>query len=285
MYMHAKKAILQLREVSMMKAETSGVGRQYSTDAGRVSSASVWRQAVWLGAKEIRRSWLSYPVTGLAMLIIGLLTASAVNGMNFEEPGEGSLRIVEWYNAFFPDFLFLTFGMFLALNWLAREYFRVFSRDAFSERLIFMRSLPISSQIIIASRMISMCFALLFTVPAFFAPIYLLTDLGGLGWSYVWFVLIWVGYSLLGAGLWLLAEFGVQGKTYVVLSFASIPLIVGAVALLEWSIELRAFERLAGLAQNHGPVTAIVALVIGALGFAAMARATTRRIESRDLSA
>lgn len=251
-----------------------------------MAASGWWREAVWLAGKEIRRSWISYPVTGLAMLLMGLLVAPSMDGiLSVEGFGEDGREFEDWYNAFPLDFFFLAFGMLLALNWMSGEYFRVFERDAFSERLIFMRGLPVSAGTLVGSRMVSLCFALAFNVPAFFVPVYLISDLGRLGWSFPWFGLIWVGYSLLGAGLWLLAEFGIRGKTYVWLSFAGTALIIAAVMFLEWAVGLRAVDRIAGLAQSNGPLAAFVALAVGAAGFALMARSATRRIERRDLSA
>lgn len=265
-----------------METEVVGVG----DERGMVTASDRLRDGLWLAGREIRRSWLSYPITGLAMLLIGLLVAPSINGiLSLEGFGEGGREFEDWYNAFFPDFLFLMFGMFLALNWMSGEYFRVFSRDAFSERLVFMRGLPVSPGMLVGSRMISLCFALPFSVPAFFAPVYLISDLGRLGWSFLWFVLIWVGYSLLGAGLWLLAEFGIRGKTYVWISFAGTALAIVAVMFLEWAVRLRVVDRIAGLAQSNGPLAAAVSLMVGAAGFVLMARLATRRIEKRDLSA
>lgn len=265
-----------------METEVMGVG----DERGGVAASGWWREAVWLAGKEIRRSWLSYPVTGLAMLLMGIIAAPSVDGILIVEGfGGGGREFEDWYNAFYPDFLFLVFGGFLALNWTSREYLQVFSQDAFSERLVFMRSLPISSGTLVGSRMISLCFALLFTVPAFFAPVYLASDLGWLGWGFLWFVLIWVGYSLLGAGLWLLAEFGIRGNTYVWLSLVGTGLAVVAVMFLEWAVRLRVVERIAALAQSNGPLVAILSLLVGAAGFALMARLATRRIERRDLAA
>lgn len=270
----------------MMKMETVDARRERSGgEQSKNSVASRWSEAVWLGGKEIRWSWLSYPATGLVMLLLGVLIVPSVDGiLSPEGSGQDGEGFESGYAAFFPDFLFLTFGMLLTVNWLSREYLQVHTQDTFSERLVFLRSFPISPETIVGSRMLSLCFTLLFTVPAFFAPVYLITDLGQLGSSFLWFVLIWVGYSLLGAGLWLLMEFGMRGKTYLILSFASVPLLIATVALLEWSVQLRAVERFAGLAQSHGPLAATISIIVGAIGFVVMARAATRLIENRDLS-
>jgi hypothetical protein len=264
-----------------VETEVASIGgeRRGTAASGRL------REVLWLAGREVRRSWISYPVTGLGTLLVGFLVAPSVEGMlSVEGFGEGGRGFEDWSNAFLADFFFLMFGGFLASNYLSWEYFRIFERDAFSERLVFVRSLPVSAGTIVGSRTVSLCSALPFNVPAFFVPVYLISDLGRLGWGFVWFVLIWVGYSLLGAGLCLLAEFGVRGKTYVRLSLAGTVLMMAAVMFLEWAVELRAVERIALLAQSSGPLAAALSLTAGATVLALMARATTRRIEGRDLS-
>ena len=179
-------------------------------------NSGTFSQARWLAWQEIKRSWLSYPVTALVTLVIGWFVAGAVNGILFVEgAGEGGQRFERLYNASFADFFFLGFCFCLAVNWMSREYFRVFSEDAFSERLTFVRVLPVSTGALVVGRMISMCLSLLLNAPAFFVPVYLMSDLGGLGWGFLWFVTVWVGYSLFGAGLLLLAELGLTSGTYV----------------------------------------------------------------------
>lgn len=241
-------------------------------------------EAVWLARRGVWGAWLSYLFTVLPLVVVGIIVAPTVDG-TFTPQGLGDAgpELEEWYNAFFTSAIFLTVGTLLAVNWMSRDYFRVFSRDAFSERLVFLRSLPVSAGTLVGSRMVSMCFALLFTTPAFFVPVYLVSGLDRLGWGFLWFVLIWVGYSLLGAGLWLLMEFGIHGRTYVWMSFVFPALLIAAVAFLEWAVDLRAVDRIATLAQSHGPPTALVALILGAAGFSLMARYATRRLESREL--
>lgn len=243
-------------------------------------------EAVWLARRGVWGAWLSYLFTVLPLVVVGIIVAPTVEG-TFTPQGFGDAgpELEEWYNAFFTSVIFLTLGTLLAVNWMSRDYFRVFSRDAFSERLVFMRGLPVSAGTLVGSRMVSMCFALLFTVPAFFAPVYLISDLGQLGWGFLWFVLTWIGYSLLGAGLYLLAEFGLSGRTYVWTSFVFPGLLIAAIAFLEWAVDLRAVDRISALSQSHGPAAALLALTLGAAGFALMARYATRLIGSRDLSA
>lgn len=242
-------------------------------------------QARWLAWQEVKRAWLSYPVTALATLLIGVLAAGAVDGILVVEGAEEDGRRFErLYNVFFADFIFLVFCSLLAVNWMSRDYFRVFSEDAFSERVVFVRGLPVSTVALVAGRVISMGPSLLLNALAFFVPVYLISDLRGLGWGFAWFVAAWLGYALFGAGLLLLAELGLAGRTYVGLSFASVPALMVAIALLEWAVDLMAVGRVVGLVQAHGPLPTLVSVSVGAAGLVLLAGATVRRVRRREMS-
>lgn len=243
-------------------------------------------EARWLAGKEIKRAWLSYPVSGLFVLFLGLLVVPALSGVleleGLDAPGR---RLESSYNAFFPDLLFLIMGAVLTVNSISGDYLRIWQDDVFSRRLLFLRSLPISTRSLVASRVMSMLFALPFTGPAFFLPVFLLSDLGELGVSYLWFVGIWLGWSLLYAGFTLFCEFGMSGKVYTWISLANIGAFLVVVAALEWTADLRLVERTASLAQSYGALPAVASLAIGVCGLVLLARVTVRRVGRRDLSA
>lgn len=248
--------------------------------------AGTLADALWLAGKEIGRSWLSYPASGIFMFVLGSMVAPGLSGIEIGEGfGEHGDRLERTFGALFPDYLFLIIGLILCVNTLSRDYLVVWSADPFSSRLAFLRSLPISPRSIVASRTLSMLFALPFTVPAFFVPVYLFSDLWAMGASYLWFVVVWVGYGLFGAGLTLLMELGLPGKTYTAITFAMVVPILVIVAILEFTVEMRLVERTIALVGDYGPLPAVVSLVAGAGLFALLARLTVRRIERRDLSA
>lgn len=243
-------------------------------------------QARWLAWQEIKRSWLSYPVTALAMLFFGYVTASIVDGFLVVEGfGEGGRTYANRFEAFVADYLFLGIVAFLAVNWMSREYFRVFSEDAFSERLVFMRGLPISAATLVLGRMVSMGFSFLFNTPAFFVPVYLISNLDGLGWAFLWFVAIWVGYSLAGIGISLLAEFTISGRVYVWATCIGVVLLMFGLIFLELTVDLRAVSRIAGLVESYGPLPALISVLLGAAALAILTKITIRRVERRDLYA
>lgn len=251
----------------------------------RNSGGSGFQRALWLAQKDIRRAWLSYPASGLFVCVIGVLITSSVDGILFEVEsfGEGGQRTEDAFDSFLADYMFLIIGAVLAVNALSRDYMSIWTDDVFSQRLSFLRRLPASTGSLVASRAMSMLFALPFTVPAFFLPIYFLSDLGEMGFSYVWFCGIWLGWSLAYAGLTLLCELAMNGRVYVWFSVAFIIGLIAILAFLEWAVRLGLVERSANLALEHGPLAAIVSLLAGGAAFALFARAAAKRIERRDL--
>src|SRR3712207_2203953 len=117
--------------------------------------------AFWLARKEIGRTWLSYPLTGVFVLFAGLFVAVSLSGVfELDGFGAGGRRVEERYNAFFSDYLFLVVCAFLGVNVISRDYTLIW-RDTFLSRLHFLRKLPISAGSLVASRGISMLLALI----------------------------------------------------------------------------------------------------------------------------
>jgi hypothetical protein len=112
----------------------------------------------------------------------------------------------------------------------------------------------------------------------------LLSDLGALGASYLWFAGIWVGYCLLASGFYLLLELTESGRTCALISHGFALSLVLTVALLEWTAELGLVGRMVELVHSYGPLPAILSILTGGVSFAILAWATTRRLEKRDLS-
>ncbi len=260
----------------MSASSPSGI-RMRETD-----DANGFADAFWLAKKEMERAWLSYVLTGLFALFLGLFVAVSLTGVfEFEGFGAEGQKVEDHYNAFFADYLFLLVCAFLGVNVISRDYTLIW-QDTFSSRLLFLRSLPVSAGSLVASRVLCMLFALVLGAPAFFLPAYFLTDLGT---TYLWFCGVWIGYSLLGSGLCLLFELTVNGRVYTLISFAFAVSLMVVLALLEWTVNLNLVGRAAELVQSHGALPAIFSILAGAAAFALLSRVTTRRVEKRDFSA
>lgn len=201
----------------------SGMSTRERGDAS--GTAGVFAGAFWLAKREVRRAWISYPLTGLLLTFVGFIVVPSVSGM-FEFDGLGS---------------------------------------------------------VVGSRALRMLLALVVNVPAVFLPAFLLSDLGGLGMSYLWFCGVWVGYGLLAAGLLLLLELTVEDKTRALISIGSAAAIGLVLALLEWTVDLRLVGRTVGLAQAHGALPAVLSILAGSATFVLLAWLTAERLEKRDI--
>jgi hypothetical protein len=244
-------------------------------------------QAFWVARKEMKRAWLSYPLTGLFVLSLGLFAVPSLSGV-FELEGSGAvgLRVGDHYNDFISDYLFLVVGAFLAVNAISRDYTLASWQETYLSRLLFLRKLPISPGRLVASRVISMLFTLVFYALAFFLPAYFLSDLGELGTgTYLWFCGVWIGYSLLGSGVCLLLELTSSGKVYTLFSLGFTASLMVVLALLEWTVNLSLVGRTVELAQGYGVLPAIFSVLAGGAAFVLLSRVTARRIEKRDLCA
>jgi hypothetical protein len=241
--------------------------------------------AFWLARKEMRRTWLSYVLTGLFVLFLGFFVVPSLSGVfEFEGFGARGQRMEDFYNAFFADYLFLVICAFLAVNAISRDYTLIW-RDTFSSRLLFLRSLPIPAESLVASRALCMLVALVLNAPAFFLPAFFLSDLGELGTSYLWFAGIWIGYGLLASGLCLLFELTVSGRVYALIYFGLAASLMVVLALLEWTLDPSLVRRTAELAQSYGPLPAVFSVLAGAAAFALLSQVTVHRLQKRDLSA
>ncbi len=242
--------------------------------------------AFWLARKEMKRAWLSYLLSGLFVLFLGFFAVPSLSGVfELEGFGAGEQRVEDYYNAFFSDYLFLVVCAFLGVNVMSRDYTLAW-RDTYSSRLLFLRNLPISAGSLVASRALCMLLALVPGVSAFFLPALFLTDPGELGTTtYLPFAGVWIGYSLLASGLFLLFELTVNGRIYALISFGFAASLMVVLALLEWTLGLSLVGRTAELAQRYGALPDVFSILAGGVAFALLCRVTVRRLQKRDLFA
>jgi hypothetical protein len=277
----------------MIASRPSSVG-----DGGKEQRVSGFVGALWLAKKEMKGTWLSYPLGGLFVVFVGLLAVAGLSGV-FELKGFGAWGqgMEDYYNSFFLDYLFLAACALLGVNMVffsgGRGPLLLSSWDSWpdtssSRGLLLLRGLPISAGSLVGSRMISMLLALMVNAGAFFVPVFLLSDLGReLGTTaYLWFAGIWVGYALCASGLCLLCELTLgSDKGRTLFSFGLAGSLMVVVLLIEWALEPGLVERTAKLAQMpHGALFAILCVVAGGMVLALLCRLTARCLKKRELS-
>jgi hypothetical protein len=222
----------------------------------------------------------------LLLVLVGFFVVPSLSGvLELRGFGERGQRMEDFYNAFFLDCLFLVICASLAVNAVFRTRTPSWRDALSSSRLLLMRRLAIPAGSLVGSRAVCLLFALVVNVPAFFLPAFVLSDLGELGTSYLWFAGIWIGYGLLASGLCLLLELTESGRTYNTLISVGFALwLVLVLALLEWTVKLNLVERTAELAPSRGVPAATFSILAGAAAFALLAWLTVHRIRKRDRS-
>lgn len=249
--------------------------------------------ALSLAKKEIKGAWLSLSLNGLFVMFVGLFAAWSLSGV-FELEGFGAVggRIEGFYNAFFTDYLFLVVCAFMGVSAVCGGWVAPLVRGGWRDSsppwgLRLLRRLPLSAASIVGSRLLCMLFALAFNATLFFVAAYLFTDLGGLGWSYPWFAGIWLGYSLLAAGLYLSMDLTVKrsGEAHVLHgSFGFAASLMVFVALVEFTLEPTLVEWTARLAERYGALAASFSILAGVGALSLLSWLSARRIEKRGLS-
>lgn len=237
------------------------------------------RNAGWLAVEGLRRTRASILVCALFTLLFGgflALTLEVVytNVARGEAPAD------------FAASVFLIFLVpNLILNWSSRSYLNP-GQDPFTKRLAFFRSLPIPVSELVRSRVVSMFFMLLILTPLFFLPAYLVP--GSLRAAvafpdYLIFVLFWLGYALLVAGIHIVEEMTFSGRTLFIGQLITIPVLFGILIAFYVLNESLAYSVM-NLVQSYGFLPAAISLLIGAAALVVGVRVTERRLARRDLS-
>ncbi|QKG83016.1 hypothetical protein GXN76_00060 [Kroppenstedtia pulmonis] len=170
-----------------------------------------------------------------------------------------------------------------------REYwsFTTTRRDPFSHQLSYIRTLPISVEQFISAR-----FAILFvSVPIlwtlFFGWNYMVLLIAGVHvplFDYLSLSFIWLGYTIALGGGFPFLEWSTSGKTFFWTPGLLLFLIVLITFYLNISLKFNLFRWTWSLAQEVGPLAALISLLLGSLSLYGWYRLTLRRVKKRDLS-
>lgn len=160
-------------------------------------------------------------------------------------------------------------------------------RDPFSHQLAYIRTLPISVEQFITSR-----FAMLFvSVPIlwilFFGWIYMVLLIAGVHIplsDYLSLSFIWLGYSIALGGGFPFLEWSTHGKTFFWTPGLVLLVIIPITFYLNLSLKFNFFRWTWSLAQEVGPVAALISLLLGSLSLYGWYRLTLLRVKKRDLS-
>ncbi|MBO7747651.1 hypothetical protein I8J29_26030 [Paenibacillus sp. MWE-103] len=237
---------------------------------------TTWQGAMTLLRSEGRRSW-----GGLIFTFVFFTYVAVVMMPVFQDMWEkGTASRFGWLG----DFLYLTIlpNMAFVMN---RNMMHYWSRDPFSRKLAYWRTLPISWNAIVLSRMVQHVVVLTVVAAYFFTLQYAVMsgvrELLSPG-AYALYALTWYGYAMAAGATYVFFEQTLHGKVYfaVCLSYVAVYVLVGIVLwLTHTSLMFASIEA----ARDHRAVWPAVALLAGALATCLVARLARRQLAKRNL--
>lgn len=247
------------------------------TSSRKLPDRGVRARVQQLVEQELRRTWRSYAATAVFNLLLGLAGGYFVWAVatSVASPGSGPFLAADL-------FLLLIAGN-LCLNWVSRNYVAPWE-DPFSGWVGFLRTLPVPAREVVMARALIMTGTTVAMTVVFFLPVYLLN--GGLreavpAAEYLWFAVVWGGYALLLGGMNLYLELGVRGKTLFSAQLVAAVLLVAVALLANEVLNTSIAQSALGLAADHGPLPAFVAVAAGLASMWLGQRATARRLQNR----
>jgi len=238
-----------------------------------------WRDALWLAGRDVRRTWLSFPVAAFVALVLGMYVILLYSVAFGGEAGR-------WIGRFGLDLWFLGLVPVLSVNFFFnKDYYYRIREDNLSKRLAFLRGLPISADRIVFGRVAIILLTLACTSPSFFMTPYLLYDEIGEragGARYLCFVAFWLGYALFMAGFLVFVWLGLSWETERRILFAlpAIYLLVAIISSLFFEEGLVA--EVLELARDRGPLLTATS-VAGIISLFFWAKAAESGLRKRDL--
>jgi hypothetical protein len=173
-------------------------------------------------------------------------------------------------------------SMGFAMDWKNLNYAK---NDVFTKQLAWLRVMPISPKAIVIARYLQLFVTLIVPAVVFFGVQYLLSanlrNLIGPA-DYLAFVLIWLGYSLSLAAIYICCELGLPGKIYFKVCFGFIPFYIGLAWLPFWIGSSYVKSSLLW-AQDWGLFAPLIMFTISFILLFVCGIVTSNRIKSRDL--
>ena len=247
------------------------------------------RNARWLATKDIKRTWVSYPVSALVAVLAGFIATVLLNGVFvIEVAGASGRTLAENLNGTVLDGLFLSWVPALTINALGNwDHAARFGEDNMSRRVYFLRSLPIDVRELVVSRGFIMALTAAVAAPFFFAPPYLFSEpLSRLSpVQYLSFSGIWLCYALLVGGSYVFVWLSVSGRVDRWISLSLVPVLFFAPVILNFVFGVHLVAQTVELSQTSGPLTGLLALALGVGGLLLWGLAAVRQLKKRDLSA
>lgn len=198
---------------------------------------------LWLAKRQMRDNAASYLYSAIYFVFMGLVLAPDRN----------------WgTEVAFPILMLIIIQPSLSAKYMT------FKKDNEVVRhQIFLHSLPVGFNNIIAARVIGMLAAGLINVPVFFVPFWIFAE----GWdsvtNFIAWVLFWVGLALAGAGLALYQEFRMTLASWTRLNFVAVLAFTGLLILILQLLDTYPVQRTIELSNSNPWILAGTGLAFG----------------------
>jgi hypothetical protein len=235
-----------------------------------------WQGAWTLLRFEGRRSWIGLLITMAFFTYVSVFLVPLFGEMLDQEKTGGY--------AWFQDFMYLTIlpTMGFLMN---RNFMHYWSRDPYTRKLAYWRTLPISWNAIVIARYLQHAIVLTIVSAYFFSLQYaLLSDMRELlsPGEYVGYALIWYGYALMAGATYVYFEQTVSGKVYFAVC-AGYVLVYAAIIVVLGLTDTRVVVRTMDASRHHEWLWPVLSVALGAAVILLMGLLLRRRLAKRNL--
>lgn len=237
-----------------------------------------WQGAMALLRFEGRQSWGGLLITMAFFTYIGVVMMPLFNDVLVNGESEG--YAYRWVG----DFLYLTILPTMGFLMNRRAFFYR-SRDSYTRKLAYWRTLPIGWNAIVLSRMLQHAVVLTIVSAYFFTVEYaLLNELRALlaPGEYILYALTWYGYALAAGSTYVYFEQTLKGKIYFAVCIGYM-LVYALLCLLLWATGTNLFMRTIEASREHHYIWPVVALLLGTAVSAANGLFIRNRLRKRSL--
>ncbi|MNI15200.1 hypothetical protein D3C73_684920 [compost metagenome] len=243
---------------------------------------NTFKDSCWLALDEIKRTWI-YLALGVVFYLYSVIMINIMSSY-YDESKIGAASSI--FEGIFLNFFVLAIIQNLGFI-MTRRYFHVGKKDSFTKQLAYLKLLPLSTKVIVGSRMIQFLITLLIMTSFFFIAYYTLLKIGNnkilMEIPYIPFALFWMGYAMIAGSLNLYWELGVSGKAYlrncIIMCFPYVAISVGMWFWLENSFWLESIRWV----QGYGVLLSLSMVLVGVICLTISSKLLQNKLDRRDL--
>ena len=246
-------------------------------------SKSVLRDAWWLARKDFGNHWLSLIWNTLFNLYMVWMLLLPMTYSQQQDDMQGAALIINGVTMNF-------FVLAIIPMWgfpISKAFMNYKKTDLYTKKIAYLKTLPISNQVIIWSRFIQTAMLVMAMASVVFIPYFTILDYSGkLPLSFlecVAFTLVWAGFSLLIGSFYISWELGMPGKAYFIRCLLIMPLFAIGAYVFWWLFGQSLWLVMMEWIHDFQFLLPIGALLISFLSIVAVASWLEKRLEKRDL--